>query len=463
MKLLTKDRNFYSTLGHLMIVIVLQNVVAYSVNMADNIMLGTYSQAALSGAATVNQIQFLVQQLTMAVGDSLVVLNSQYWGSHRTEPMRRLTGIALIAGALLGGIVFALTTFCPRAILSLFTTDEAILAEGLAYLELIRFTYPLYVLSTVMMACLRSVETVSISFGISITSLIVDVIINYTLIFGHFGFPELGIRGASVGTLTARVLEFLIVLCYILFKDKKLRLFSGNPWKGCLAYRLDYWRVFWPSFLSQLLWGLATPIQTGILGHLSADAIAANSVSTTLFQYLKVITVGEASASAVLVGRTVGEGDVEKVKEYSRSLQVLYIGIALILGIALFLIRIPLLSIYALNDNAMRMANQILILLCFVIMGMAYQMPVGVGIIKGGGDVKFMMYLNLISTWCIVMPLSFAAAFWWKLPVVAVVFFLNCDQIFKCVPVAVRANRYKWIHHLTRADSEADSQADSET
>ncbi len=448
--LLTRDRRFYSTLAHLMIVIVLQNVIAYSVNMADNIMLGAYSQEALSGAATVNQIQFLVQQLTIAVGDSLVVLASQYWGKGKTEQIRRLTGLALIVGLILGGVAFLATSLCPRAILGLFTSDEGIITAGLSYLRLIRFTYPLYVLSAVLMASLRSVETVKISFHISIVSLVVDVIINNTLIFGRFGFPELGIRGAAIGTLTARVLELAILLFYILRRDKKLRLFAGNPWRGSLTYRLDYWRVFWPSFLSQLLWGLATPIQTGILGHLSADAIAANSVSTTLFQYLKVITVGEASASAVLIGRTLGEGDKGKVREYSRSLQVLYVLLALVLGLALFLIRIPLLRIYALNDNARMMANQILILLCFIIMGMAYQMPVGVGIIKGGGDVKFMMYLNMISTWLIVMPLSFAAAFWWRLPVVAVVFFLNCDQLFKCLPVALRVRGDKWMRKLTR-------------
>ncbi|MCD8018512.1 MAG: transporter MATE [Clostridiales bacterium] len=204
--------------------------------------------------------------------------------------------------------------------------------------------------------------------------------------------------------------------------------------------------------MSQVLWAIATPVQTAILGHLSADAIAANSVSTTLFQYLKVITVGEASASSVIIGRTVGEGDESKVREYSRTLQLLYLTVAIVLGVALFFIRIPLLSIYSLNDTARRMANQIIILLCFVIVGMGYQMPAGVGIIKGGGDVKFSMYLNLISTWGIVMPLSFAVAFWWKLPVVAVVFFLNSDQIFKCVPIAIRVNRYRWIHHLTREE-----------
>ncbi len=448
--MLTRDRRFYSTLWHLMIVIVLQNMIAYSVNMADNIMLGAYSQNALSGAATVNQIQFVLQQLTIATGDSLVALASQYWGQHKIEPIRRLTGIALVAGAVLGLLVFFAASLFPEAILRLFTTDEAILKEGLSYLRLIRFTYPLYVLSAVLMASQRSVETVRIAFYISVTSLIVNVCINYTLIYGKFGFPAMGIRGAAIGTLIARGLELLIILLYILLYDNKLKLFTEVPWRGCLAYRMDYWRIYWPSFMSQLLWSLTVPIQTAILGHLSADAIAANSVSTTLFQYLKVITIGEASASAVLIGRTLGEGNRNLAREYSRSLQVIYLVIASGLGLILFAVRAPLLSMYALNVNALYMANQIMLVLCLIIVGMGYQMPTAVGIIKGGGDVKYMMYLNLVSTWFVVLPLSFAAAFWWKLPVVAVVFFLNCDQIFKSIPCAIRANGDKWMRRLTR-------------
>ncbi len=413
MKPFTTDRRFYSTLGHLMVVIVLQNVIAYSVNMADNIMLGAYSQAALSGAATVNQLQFLLQQLTIATGDSLVALTSQYWGRRSIQPIRRITAVALLAGALLGGLYFAAASLCPRAILSLFTADEEILQAGLAYLQLIRFTYPMYVLSAVLMASLRSVETVKIAFYLSITSLVVNVGINYTLIYGRFGFPALGIRGAAIGTLIARGLELCLILGYLLLRDKRLQLFADNPWRGCLSYRRDYWQVYWPSFLSQLLWGLAVPIQTAILGHLSADAIAANSVSTTLFQYLKVITIGEASASAVLIGRTLGEGDRHRVREYARSLQVLYLAIALILGLALFLIRTPLLSLYALNDGARSLANQIMLVLCLIIVGMGYQMTSREGMLKGGGDVRV--------------------------------------QLYKCLPCALRARSDKRMKKLTRS------------
>ena len=448
---ITKDPYFYKTIGRLMTVIVLQNLVAYSVNMADNLMLGSYSQAALSGAATVNQIQFMVQQITLAIGDSVVVLGSQYWGKRQTGPIRQLTLYALMLCLVLGMGVFAWTSLAPQSVLSIFTSNAAYIAEGCGYLELIRFTYPIYTVSTVLMAALRTVETVGLSLRISITSLVLNVCINYALIFGHFGFPELGIRGAAVGTLVSRSAELLIVLLYIAFRDKKLRLFSSGRIPFSAPLFRDYLHVFIPSFVSNFLWSIATPIQTAVLGRLSDDAIAANSVSTTIFQYLKIIAMGEASASSVLIGKTVGESESdERVKSYSRTLQLLYLLIGLILGTALFFLRIPFLGLYDLSPAALEAADGMLVVLAFVMVGMAYQMPVCVGIIKGGGDVRYMMYLNLISTWLIVMPLTFLGAFVWKLPAVWVVAILNSDQIFKCLPVAIRVNRYRWIRRLTK-------------
>lgn len=166
--LFTRDRNFYKTLFHLMMIVVFQNIIAYSINMADNLMLGMYSQSSLSGVATVNQIQFLLQQMTLAIGDTLVIIASQYWGQKKTKPIRTFTGIALATGLILGLIVFILTTLFPREILMLFTKRESYIIQGMDYLSLIRFTYPLFVLSTILMAALRSVETVSIALKVSI-------------------------------------------------------------------------------------------------------------------------------------------------------------------------------------------------------------------------------------------------------------------------------------------------------
>ena len=191
----TKDPTFYRTLFPLLITVALQNIVAYSVNMADNIMLGSYSQNALSGAATVNQIFFMVQQITLGIGEGFVVLGAQYWGQGRMQPIRKLTGIALKLGLICGIITILICTFIPHLVISIFTNDPEIIAEGVAYLGIIKYTFLLFIITNVLMAALRCVETVKISFYISIVSLIVNVGINYVLIFGKLGLPALGITG----------------------------------------------------------------------------------------------------------------------------------------------------------------------------------------------------------------------------------------------------------------------------
>lgn len=436
----------------MMIVVALQNLVAYSVNMADNIMLGSYNQQALSGAATVNQIFFMVQQVALAIGNALVVLAAQYWGEQRIEPIRTLTGIALKLGIICSVIIIILCTFFPIPLLKLFTTDEQIIEQGLHYLTLIQWTFVLFILSNILMAALRSVGTVKISFYISVISLIVNVAINYTLIFGRFGFPEMGVRGAAVGTLVARILEFVIVVVYLIKIDKKLHLFSGGLFKINKSLRKDYTKVTVPIMLSQVLWGVSVPMQTAILGHLSADAIAANSVATTFYQYLKVIVIAMSSTSAVMIGNAIGRGDMKRIKSDARTLSVIDVVIGLILGIALYLLRYPLLSMYNLSESATELSINLIAIMSIVMVGMSYQMPVSFGIIQGGGDTKFTMTMNMISTWLIVMPLSFMAAFWWKWPVELVVLVIQSDQIFKGLPTFIRFRGYKWIKKLTNPD-----------
>ena len=449
----TKDKSFYRTLFPLLIMVALQNIVAYSVNMADNVMLGSYDQSALSGAATVNQIFFIVQQITLSIGEGLVVLGAQYWGQRRLDPIRRLTGIALKLGVICGVVIIVICSVMPHLVLRIFTSDPAIITEGVAYLGIIKYTFLLFIISNVLMAALRCVETVKISFYISIVSLIVNVGINYGLIFGRFGLPEMGIRGAAVGTLIARVVELLIVIVYMLKIDKKLQLFKGRFLQFDRELRRDYTKVEIPVMLSQVLWAVSVPFQTAILGHMSSDAIAANSVATTFYQYLKVVVVAMSSSSAVMIGSAIGRGDMKRIKSDARTLSVLDVVIGAVMGLSLFLLRHPLLSLYNMSGTATVLADQLMIVMSFIMVGMSYQMPVSMGIIRGGGDARFVMMMNMISTWAIVVPLSFMSAFWWKWSVVGVVIMIQSDQVFKGLPTFLRFRKYKWVKKLTRADA----------
>lgn len=447
--IMTKDKSFYRSFFALMGLLVAQNLISYSVNLADNIMLGSYGQNELSGAATVNQIQFLWQQIVMGVGEGLVVLASQYWGKEDTEHIRKISGIALWI-AIAGGIILTfVTSLVPELVLGIFTNDEAIISCGVEYLSILRFTYLIFAVTNVLLATLRSVETVKIAFYVSVSTLILNVGINYVLIFGNFGAPRMGIRGAAIGTLIARIVELCIVIIYLSFFDKKLSIKLSILRFSESSLRKTFLKVSIPVIAIHGLFGISMAVQTAILGHLDANAIAANSAAGTLFQYLKIIATASASASSVIIAKTVGSGNVGKVKEYSRTLQIVFLGIGLIICAGLNLLRIPILSFYTLSEEAMHLANQILILLSFIAITCSYQMPVCSGIIRGGGDTKFQLKMDLVCIWCIMYPLSFMAAFWWKLPTIVVVLFINSDQIYKCIPAFIKVNTYNWIHRLT--------------
>lgn len=447
---MVKDRAFYANFFKIYSALVLQNVITLSVNLADNLMLGAYSETSLAGVAAVNQIQFIYQQLLMALGDGLVIFCSQYWGKKQTGPMKKIAASAMHAALAVGVLLFVLVSLFPYRAVGMFTTDQAIIGEGVKYLGIIRFTYLFFAVTQLLLAALRSVEVVRIAMCLSVVTFFVNCGINYVLIYGRFGAPELGARGAAIGTLIARIIECTVLILFVVKKEKRLNLKLKDYLQFDRVLCRDYFKITAPMLVVQGLWGLNTALQTVILGHMTAAAIAANSVASTLFMMVKSMAVGAASTASIIIGKTIGMGDIKVVKQYSIRLQKLFLGIGIVSGIILFFIRIPILNLYELSASTKEMANTFLLILSVVIVGMSYQMPTNNGIIRGGGNAMFVVKMDLVSIWMIVIPLSFLMAFVVKASPAVVVCCLNADQIFKCVPAFLESHYGNWIRKLTR-------------
>ena len=224
MKYITKDKDFYKTFARLTSVIALQNIIVYAVNLADNIMLGSYAESAMSGVALVNQIQFLLQMVIVGVGEGVVILGSRFWGRKTLEPIKDVVSIGLKCGFLIAAVTWAVVFFFPEQVFSLLSKDPAEVAAACSYAKIVCFTYFFFAVTTVLLASLRSVETVAIGFVDSCIALVVNVGLNYVLIFGKFGAPRLGEVGAAWATFTARAVELLVVIVYLIFFDKKMRI-----------------------------------------------------------------------------------------------------------------------------------------------------------------------------------------------------------------------------------------------
>ena len=447
---ITKDKAFYKEFFSLLLFIALQNLIVYCVNLADNIMLGRWSEEALSGVALANQVQFLLQMIVSAVGEGVVVLASQYWGKRDLRPIPFINGIGLNVALAVGALFMLAGLIVPESILRLLSQDQLILNEGVKYMRIVCFSYLLYAASTVLLATMRSVENVRIGMAVSVMALVVNIALNYGLIFGRLGLPRLGVQGAAIATLIARGCELIVSAFYVLKVDKKLRLRASQLFRTQRQLARDYVRVATPVILSGLSWGIAQFIQTSILGHLGSAAVAANSIAVSLFSVIMVVSYGSGSASAVFIGKVVGSGDHSRIREYVVTLQCLFLCFGALTGSLIFLLKEPIISFYNVADGTRALARRFLIVLSITSVGSCYQAPCLTGIVRGGGNTKFVFYNDLVFQWGMVITFSLLAAYVWHLPPVWVFFFLKSDQLVKCIVAVFEVNSYRWIRKLTR-------------
>lgn len=447
-----REKTFYRTFFALTLSLALQNLLTYGVNMMDTVMLGRYSQDAMSGVSLCNQVQFLLQMLVTGAGEGAVVLGAQYWGKNRLDPIPHIIGAALRFGGSLAVVLFGVVLFFPRQLLCLLSNDAAVIEQGVRYFHIICFTYVIFTVTNILVASLRSIGIVKIGYVISFSTLCINTCLNYLLIYGRFGFPELGVRGAAIATLLSRCVELLIVVYYLKYREDRLRL---TPKKLALidtSYIRDYTRVSAPVLVNQALWGVAQMVQTGILGHLGGDVTAANAIAVQVYQILSVVAYGAASASGIVVGKTIGGGRREELRPLVATLERIFLVIGTISGLAIFALRRPILAVFGgtLTERAHALSMQFMVVMAVTTVGTAYQMACDNGIIRGGGDTAFSARMNLFSMWLIVVPFSAMAAFWWNCAPVVVFFLLKWDQLYKIIPVTIRLHSWKWVKSVTR-------------
>lgn len=448
---LFKDKYFYKTFFSMSSVIILQNLLTYSVNLADNIMIGKYGEVFMNGVSLANQVQFLLQMFAMGAANGISVLAAQYWGKKETAPIKKIFTSAAIIGTVLSALLGLAVIIDPETVLGLLTDKTNEIEEGSKYIVIMGFSYCIFTMTQLFLSMLRSVETVKIGFVINAVSLVVNISLNYMLIFGNFGCPELGVEGAAIATLTARYVEFIIVAFYVFRLDRKIAMKLRDLFVLDKTYIKDYIKAGLPLIGSSTSWGIAMAIQTAILGNIDSPAVlGANSIATTIFQVVSVLYTSTSNSASVIIGKTVGEKDIPRVKLYSKRLQLIFLVTGVISGLIMFLCCDGIISLYNVKDETEALARSFIYILSITIVGSCYEAPSLVGIVSGGGDTKFVLFNDIIFMWCIVLPLSALSAFVWQLPIPVTFFFLKSDQILKCFVAVVKVNRFKWIKELTR-------------
>ena len=449
MAVFTKDRSFYRSLVTLAVPISLQNLVTFAVSFADNVMIGSLGDDAISGVYIGGQLQSVLQMFVGGIEGAILILTAQYWGKKDTQSIRKVVSIGIKFALAVGLLSSLVAVLFPQWVIRAFTTEPGVIQEGAAYVQIVGFTYLFFSVSQVMIAAMRSVETARIGLYISCMALVINVCLNYVFIFGHFGFPAMGVRGAALATLVSRILEMCVGVGYVFFVDKKLRFGLKDLLHTDRQLLRDFIRYGLPVIGGQVVWAINSLANTKILGYYSAGVIAAASITGMLHNLVYVWMNGMSSAVGIITGKTVGAGQYEKMKEYSKTVQMIFLFVGLISGAAVFLARDGFISLYNASPEAQAYSRQFINVISVTIIGTCYQAACLFGLVKSGGDISFVFKNDTIFVFLVVIPSSLLAM-WLGAPPWVVFACLKCDQILKCFVAIVKINRYNWMKNLTR-------------
>lgn len=449
-----KDRFLFNKrflLGAIAIIlpIALQNVINYGVNLMDSVMLGQLGDVAISAANLGGQPFFLLTMFGFGIASGANVMIAQYWGKGDMEHIRRIMGFAV---RLAFFVSLAFTVLCiavPEGIISLFTSNPDTIRQGADYLWIISIGYVFYSLSNCYMTSLRAVERVGVSMVVYGISFFVNVAVNYVFIFGKLGAPALGVKGAAIGTVVARVSEFIMALIYMYAFDKR----TGFRIKDVFTKSGDIVKPFMKNCLpvigNELLWGFGSVMITLIISNISDDFIAAGSIANVVNQIAIVGIMGVSNAAAVLTGKTVGEGDKEKVQKVADTMLLFSVAVGIFGSVLLFALRVPILAIYDISDSAKQITSQLIIILAALQTVLAVDITCIVGVLRGGGDTRFAFAIDVGTVYLIALPLGAIAGYVLGWPAWAVYLLLRCDTFVKAVLGLVRVARRKWQRDVT--------------
>ena len=444
-------RAFFKMATTLATPIMVQNLISTLVSSADTIMLGYVSQNAMAASSLANQLQSVLFCTFYGFTAGTSVLASQYWGKGDHETIERVLGLATRI-ALLISFIFFVAGFCfPTQVMRLFTDDLAIIQEGVRYLRIIAFSYVFMGFAQIYVCVLRSIGKVVLPTVTYVVSLVLNIAINATFIFGLFGLPKLGLVGVALGTVIARFAECAICLVYSqAYSEVKVRLKWMVRRAGILAK--DFAHISVPSMANDIAWSLAVSVYSSVIGHMGSDVVAANAVALMALNIGAVVSRGFANATTIVVSRELGANRMDTAKEYARRMLRLSMLFGACGALVMVAIRPLMIAIYAgkLTDAAIALLRSVLVMRAVQLIGEATNTCLICGCFRGGGDARYGMVVDILSMWLVAVPLTLMAAYVFKLPPVWVYFVMCLDEFEKMLPVFLHYRKFEWLHNITR-------------
>lgn len=444
---IVKDRSFYWSVLKIMLPVALQQAINMGVNMLDTMMLGSFGEVQLSASSLANQYYNFFTIFCMGIIGGSSVLAAQYWGAGDKDKVRETFDMALRLTLGLAAVFMVCTLLFPAQIMSIYTSEAEVIRQGVRYLEITAFIFVIHGTSLVAAQLMRSVGQAHLGLIVSIVSFVINISANYIFIFGKFGAPRMEIAGAALGTLIARSAEFVTAFVYILWKDQKLGLRIRHLIKSPSAeFYKSYFRLGAPVLVSDALLALGGNIVSVVLGHMGAAVVASNAICQVVDRLCTVVIQGVSNASGIITGQTLGTGDRKKAMEQGETFYFFSIVFGLLSSAAVYIFGPMTVAVYSLNPETIVMVHKMMNAYVIIVFFQAIQSVMTKGVLRGGGDTKFLMKADILFMWLVSIPLGVVGGLVLHWPAWLVMLCLRIDYVIKSVWCVSRLLSGKWIH-----------------
>lgn len=445
-----KDKLFLKSMMAIAIPIALQNLVTSSLNMVDTLMTSSLGQSSIAAVGLANQIFFFYILIIFGVGTGSAVFIAQYWGKNDVHSIKKVLGLAITVSTGVGVIFTLAGAICPKLLMRFFIDTEVTVQLGSEYLRIVVFSYIITAISFVLNVGLRTTGSPNVPLKVSIVAFFTNTFFNYILMFGKLGFPAMGVKGAALGTLIARIVELSLLIYAIYSVEGPLTATLKELFGWEKEFVVKYFKTASPVILNEGFWALGQVMYSVAYAKIGEEATAAVQVVSTIQNIFFVIVRGLANSSSVMIGNKIGRGEEKEAYDYAINFLVMATLTGVILGLCMvFTSDLTLRLFKNLEPSLFDSAKKMLTVIGLLFFTKTFNSTVVVGVFRGGGDTKYSMYLEMGSVWLIGVPMAFLGAMVFKLPVYLVVALVNLEDIIKAIIALPRVLSKKWIKDIT--------------
>ena len=445
-----RDRAYFDQLLRLGVPIALQSFAMSALNMVGSVMVGQKGTVAVAAVGLANQIFFLLMLVIFGITSGTAIFTAQLWGKQDVPNIRKVLGLTLQM-SLLAGIVFTiLAEFFPRFVMSLYSTDQEVVALSSLYLRTYGWSFLFYAVTTSYSMVHRSIGSVRLPLFVNSFSLCFNTLLSYLLIFGKLGFPEMGVQGAALAVLISRIVECVILLAATYQKGSPLAASLNELFRIDLHFIGLVLKPVLPIAFNELLWSTGVTTVYAIYARIGTEAIATMNIISSIDTLFYVVFRGISHATAIMIGNRIGAGKEKEAFTYAGRSLGLEAASGVVVGAVLLAVSNQILGLYKVTPTVIENAQRVLIILSSVLWLRAMNSAIVVGILRGGGDTRFCLSIDGTLTWLVAVPMAALGAFVFHLPVYWVYCMVLAEEVCKYTLGMYRYLSRKWIHNLAQ-------------